>query len=278
MKRCLPLVASFVALFGATPIAQSASPAALDTAGRNNAFAADLYAQLNKAAAAKNLFLSPYSISAALAMTAQGARGKTADQMDQVLHIGPDFQSGMAEITTALNPKDAPFELSVSNALWVDQTYPLALPFVDDCRKNYSAAVLGVDFVNNAEAARKTINDAIAAQTHDKIKDLLAPNTVDRSTALVLTDAIYFKGTWETPFPKNATTDQPFHAAGGKDVTVPLMKSPSGTMYGYAETDDAQILALPYLAHRTPNPRSAPGPAPAHGPLPPVVAAPAYSP
>jgi serpin B len=248
MKYRLPVVASFVALFGATPILRAASPAATDTASRNNSFAADLYAQLNRAGTDKNVFLSPYSISAALAMTAQGARGKTADQMNSVLHIGPDFQNGMAEITAGLNPKDAPFELSVSNALWVEQTFHLAVPFVDECRKNYNAAVLGVDFVNNSDAARKTINDSIAAQTHDKIKDLLAPNSVDRSTALVLTDAIYFKGTWETPFPKNATTDQPFHAPGGKDVTVPLMKSPSGTMYGYSETDEAQILSLAYKA------------------------------
>jgi serpin B len=245
MKR-LPLVACFVALFGASPMVRAASPAATDTASRNNGFAADLYAQLTKGNGDKNLFLSPYSISAALAMTAQGAKGKTAAQMDSVLHIGPDYQAGMAEITPALNPKNAPFELSVSNDLWVDRTFPLADSFVADCHKNYDANVTGVDFVTKAEGARNQINSAVAAQTHEKIKDLLPPGSVDSRTALVLTDAIYFKGTWETPFPKNATTDQPFHMAGGRDVTVPLMKSPSSTMYAYGETDDAQLLSLPY--------------------------------
>ena len=227
-------------------MAHAATPAAADTANRNIGFAADLYAQLNKANGGKNLFLSPYSISAALGMTAQGARGKTADQMNKVLNIGGDFQAGMAEITTALNPKGAPFELSVANGLWVDQTFPLAAGFVADCRKNYDAGIVGVDFVRNSEAARKQINTAIAAQTHDKIQDLIPPKAVDSSTALVLTNAIYFKGTWENPFPKDATTDQPFHAVGGKDETVPMMKSPSGAMFAYAETDDAQILSLPY--------------------------------
>jgi serpin B len=263
MNRCLPIVASFVALFGVSPILRAASPAATDTASRNNSFAADLYAQLNKTGAEKNLFLSPYSISAALAMTAQGAKGKTADQMNTVLHIGPDFQTGMAEITQTLNPKNAPFELSVANNLWVDLTFPLAPAFVADCQKNYNAGVTGMDFLTNPDPARRQINTAVAAQTHDKIQDLLPPNSVDRTTALVLTDAIYFKGTWETPFPKNATTDQPFHALGGKDVTVPLMKSPSGTMYGYADTDDAQILSLPYKGAPT-----APPAAGARGPVP----------
>jgi serpin B len=80
MKRHLFLVAACVslALFGASPMVTAASPTATDTASRNNGFAADLYAQLDKTNADTNLFFSPYSISAALGMTAQGARGKTA--------------------------------------------------------------------------------------------------------------------------------------------------------------------------------------------------------
>ena len=166
--------------------------------------------------------------------------------MNKVLNIDNNFQAGMAEITKTLNPKDAPFQLSVANALWVDQTFPLSNQFVDQCKKNYDANVVPVDFVHNAEPARKKINDAIATQTHDKIKDLLPGGSVDSSTALVLTNAIYFKGTWQVPFVKAQTQDQPFHAAGGKDVTVPLMKSPNDSSFPYAETGDAQIVSLMY--------------------------------
>lgn len=93
MRRFLPFVSALVtsAFLGASNIVNAASPTAIDIAGRSNGFAADLYAQLNKTNADKNIFLSPYSISAALGMTAQGARGKTADQMNKVLNIGPDF-------------------------------------------------------------------------------------------------------------------------------------------------------------------------------------------
>ena len=123
MKRYFPIVLSSLTFLGAVPMAHAASQAASDTAGHNNAFAGTLYAQLNKSNADKNLFLSPYSISAALGMTAQGARGTTADQMNKVLNIDNNFQAGMAEITKTLNPKDAPFALSVANALWVDQIF-----------------------------------------------------------------------------------------------------------------------------------------------------------
>ena len=233
-------------------MANAATPTATDTASRNIGFAADLYTQLNKTNSDKNLFLSPYSISAALGMTAQGARGKTADQMNKVLNIGGDFQAGMAEITQELNPKNATFALSVTNGLWVDQTFPLAAGFVGDCKKNYDAGVVGMDFVHNAEGARKQINTAIAAQTHDKIQDLIPQGAVDSTTALVLTNAIYFKGAWVTPFTKQATTDQPFHAADGKDVTVKMMQAPSSANWAYGETDDAQIVSLPYKGAELP--------------------------
>jgi serpin B len=258
MKRRLPAIALTSALCLST-LASAATPVATDTAGRNTAFAADLYTQLDKSNADKNLFLSPYSISAALGMTAQGAKGKTADQMNKVLNVGPDFQTGMAEITQALNPPKAPFELSVSNNLWVDQTFPLADRFVADAKKNYDAGIVNMDFIRNFEPARLQINTAIAAQTRDKIKDLIPSGALTTDTRLVLTNAIYFKGTWQTPFPKDATTDQPFHAPGGKDVKVPLMKAPGETRFGYFETPDFQALSLPYKgaapAGATPNAR-----------------------
>jgi len=53
----------------------------------NSDFAIDLYRQLAKENEGKNLFFSPYSISSALAMTAEGARGETAEQMGSVLRF-----------------------------------------------------------------------------------------------------------------------------------------------------------------------------------------------
>lgn len=147
----------------------------------------------------------------------------------------------------------------MANALWVDQTFPLSADFIADCMKNYDAGVVGVDFVHNAEGARKQVNTAIAIQTHDKIRDLIPAGAVDAGTALVLTNAIYFKGTWENPFPKDSTTDQPFHAAGGNDENVPMMRSPNGAMYAYGETDNAQVLSLPYKGAGTADGASARG-------------------
>ena len=254
MKRYALLMAAALSTVLTSPLRADEAAVTAATTG-NNAFAAELFQQLDKTHADKNLFLSPFSISSALSMTAQGAGKKTFDQMTQVLHFSLPvannglafFQAGMAEISTQLLGTDAkrPYELSVANGLWVDQTFPLSAGFVEASKKNFQAGVNAVDFVHNAQAARKLINDTIASQTHDKITDLIPQGSVDASTALVLTNAIYFKGTWETQFDKKATTDQPFHAPG-KDVDVPMMKSPASSTFAYAETDDVQTLTLPY--------------------------------
>src|SRR5262245_32527402 len=52
----------------------------------NNRFALELYARLTSGQS-ENLFFAPGSLSTALAMTNAGARGQTAEQMAQVLHL-----------------------------------------------------------------------------------------------------------------------------------------------------------------------------------------------
>jgi serpin B len=245
--KCYPLLmaAVFPTLLSQNLPADEAAVKAAATG--NNAFATDLFQQLDKTNADKNFFLAPFSISSALTMTAQGAKAKTLDQMAKVLHLAANSPAGIADINTQLLGSDVkrPYELSVANDLWVDQTFPLAAGFVADAKKNFQAGVTPLDFIHQADASRRLINNAIASQTHDKIKDLLPADSVDATTALILTNAIYFKGTWETQFNKNATTDQPFHAPG-TDVTVPLMRSPNSAAFAYSETDALQTVSLPY--------------------------------
>lgn len=232
--------------------ASTGSPAATQyTSNATTAFAGDLLAALEKDSAGKNLFFSPYSISAALAMTAQGAKGNTRDQMIKTLHLSDmnTYRLAMASVQrlNSTGPDDKrPFQFSVANALWVDKTFPLQEDYVAAVKKDFSAEVNAVDFLTGAEAARQQVNAWVETQTHEKIKDLLPAGSVDKATAMVLTNAIYFKGAWMTPFTPSATSDQPFHVDGTHDVTVPLMQGPSGTFLKYLETDDFQAVSLPY--------------------------------
>ena len=74
-----------VAVLAALPAAAEKPQGPPSIVEGNNDFAFDLYAQLAKKDG--NLFFSPYSISAALAMTSAGARNQTLAEMEKALHF-----------------------------------------------------------------------------------------------------------------------------------------------------------------------------------------------
>lgn len=213
----------------------------------NNAFAADLYKKLAETQKGNVLF-SPYSARTALAMTYAGARGQTAEEMRKTLHFTlPDDRLHPACGATAhqlRGGKDRQYELNVANSLWGQKGFPFQPEFLDLTRRNYAAGFREADFVTNSEAARQEINGWVEEQTKDRIKELLKPRTLDERTRLVLVNALYFKGKWAQPFDAQQTADDQFRAAPGQTVPVRMMRQSGEFRYG--ETDDAQILYLPY--------------------------------
>jgi serpin B len=113
--------------------------------------------------------------------------------------------------------------------------------------KYYGGKAANVDFVTETEKTRQTINSFIEEQTRDKIKDLIPKNAINPLTRLVLTNAIYFKGTWEWEFDKGDTKDRPFYITPDNPVDVPMMyMEPDKAELNYLETEDLQVLELPY--------------------------------
>jgi serpin B len=228
----------------------------------NNRFALQLYQKLHDEKG--NLFLSPYSISTALAMTYAGAHGATEEQMARTLclpvskEIVEKLKAGQAPMSPEqlaqvfgrtiqdLNKRGGgdKYELRIANALWGQTDYEFLPAFVGLVEKQYGGALRNVDFVAAAEQARQTINAWVARQTNDKIRDLIAPGTLDAMTRLVLTNAIYFKGNWASQFEKDRTQDQPFTLLDETKTQVPMMNQE--TRFGYAETDALQALEMPY--------------------------------
>ena len=213
----------------------------------NNAFAFDLYARLKDADG--NLFFSPFSVSTALAMTFGGARGQTEAQMAEVLHFDLPQErlhaafGAFSELWSA-GDDERPYQLSVANALWLQQGMTLLDAFLELTKAHYGAGLRKVDFVNATEQARQTINAWVEQQTQGKIKDLLKPGIVDPATSLVLTNAIYFKGTWQLQFDQKNTADAPFTIAPGGQVQVPMMHQKGDFAIGRG--DGVRLLELPY--------------------------------
>lgn len=213
----------------------------------NNAFALELYAKL--AERQGNLFFSPYSISSALAMAYAGARGRTAQQMADVLHFElpqEKLHSAFAGLKDQLGKDDTQsgYELSVANALWGQKGYRFLEEFIELNRKYYGAGLNEVDFVKAAEAARQRINAWVEKQTRGKIKDLIQRSVLGPLTRLVLTNAIYFKGFWASQFDKDRTKDEPFMVTQDKKVEAALMNQKG--RFKYYEQGAFQMLQLPY--------------------------------
>ena len=217
-------------------------------AAGNQAFAADLHAQLRSRSG--NFAYSPASISMALAMTYAGARGTTADQMRRTMHFDvlpdADLHAGFATLLSTWNdPAEQDYELRVANRLFGDATMTYHAPFLAVTRDTYGAPLEEVDFIGAFEPARAHINAWVAGQTRDRIRNLLPPGSLDSDTRLVLTNAVYFKGRWESRFETRATRDATFVLADGREVQVPTMHQTA--TFDHAAVDGVQVLQMPYV-------------------------------
>ncbi|MGH3316644.1 MAG: serpin family protein [Nocardioidaceae bacterium] len=220
------------------------------------AFTVDLYRRM--AAAPGNLVCSPYSVAVALAMTRNGAGGRTADEMDQVLHsAGPDrFNAGMNTLVQQLEHRagthplftgeNSELVLDAANSLWGQQGVRWQQPFLDTLGEHYGAGMRQVDYSTNPEQAAQLINDWISGATRGKIPQLIAPGVLDTLTRLVLVNAIYFKAAWLEPFEPALTRQHPFTTSDGSIVEVDMMGE---TLHraGFTFGEGWRAARLPYV-------------------------------
>jgi serpin B len=254
MKLQTTLSFSTVLLALATAAPANQAPAATDPgalAAGNQQFAVDLYQQVRQQPG--NLVFSPYSISTALAMTYAGARGQTATEMAVTLHFPgaqAELPAGFAALAKQLNAAQqaSGAEFVLANSLWCQRDFPLSDSFLQVARRDYLARVESVDFVNHPGAAARDINTWVEQQTRDRIKDLIPPSAITPLTRLILANAIYFKGRWQTQFNPKATQPGPFHLTADRAVTVPLMQQKARARL--AQLDGVKLLELPYRGEK----------------------------
>ncbi|MBE0540220.1 MAG: serpin family protein [Verrucomicrobia bacterium] len=214
----------------------------------NIAFALDLYQQLK--ASEGNLFFSPHSLSAALAMTYTGARGQTEEEMAKTLHFNlPPSKLpaafGALDRRLAEIGSEKQVALKVANSLWAQSDYSFTESFLNLNRRHFGAEVALVDFARQTESTRRQINSWVAGKTADKITEVVAPGVLSPMTRLVLCNAIYFKGDWARRFDPSATKEADFYAAHQRIVKVPLMYQRLN-LKGRELKDGLSLFELPY--------------------------------
>jgi serpin B len=219
-----------------------------DAVAVNNRFAFDLYAHVRQADAG-NLAFSPASLTPALMMVSAGARGETCDEIAKVLRLPyteaqmrPAFHDFLGRLTAPGQKAEQP--LSMANRLWGQAGLPFEPDFIRVAETAYRSGLQTVKFQSDPAAARREVNAWVTEQTRGKVTDLLSPEAVNTETRLILTNAIYLKAEWESPFPSDHTRDATFHLDKDRPVSVPMMVQRA--TFPLAVGDDADVLELPY--------------------------------
>lgn len=221
-------------------------------AGADTAFGTELLQQLRQATAG-NLAISPASIATALQMAYVGARGQTATEMASALHLNGMSPQQAAAAASRLLGELAPLAqdkdelLDLVNSVWVQTRLPLTPAYDAMMRTGFGAALRRTNF-GQSEHARQAINASVAEATRQKILDLIMPGQITGDTRLVLTNAVYMKAKWESPFEPGQTTARQFHRPDGTTRDVPTMAQ-TGEL-DYSDGAGYQAVRMPYLGGR----------------------------
>merc|ERR1711970_1686451 len=180
-----------------------------------------------------NLIISPFSVSAVLAMLSAGAQGSTLEQIRSGLSFPAQasLMLGYQDTIPALRSTQN-FTLEAANTVFAMKDFSVLPEFQESLHRSFHASMQSLDFGDSQLAARM-INNWVEKMTMDKIKHLISADMLNALTRLVLVNAIYFKGDWEAKFDQKLTKDQDFSVSPSDTVTVEMMRQERKFQWAY---------------------------------------------
>ena len=189
----------------------------------SNTFNTKLFEQIGRKTNS-NIILSPFSVEMVMGMVLSGAKGETDKQIrsGSSLPNNEYLLPGFNNILNAMNiAGNTNFTLQAANRLYIRNDLTVLSSFLETNRKYYMAVPEQIDF-KNEEVARGQINSWVEEQTKNKIKDLIPEGLITPNTALVLVNALYFKGDWDNKFDNSSTYKQKFYTSDRKTIQVDM--------------------------------------------------------
>jgi serine protease inhibitor len=192
----------------------------------------------------ENVFISPISISMALAMTLNGARGETYDQMRETLRLnGMDTEEineafeSLIELLTTVDPK---VTMRIANSIWYEEGLLVEEDFLERVRSSYNASVEQLDFMDPASV--DVINNWVDTHTEGLIEEII--DEIPPEMVMYLINAIYFKGDWLRQFDADETRQADFYLETGETIQVDMMRQEE--RFATYFSNDVQMIELPY--------------------------------
>lgn len=210
----------------------------------DHSFSIDVFKEVVDKDTSENVFISPLSISIALGMTLNGAKGETFEEMRETLAFHDlnlsEINEGYKYLIEQLTTADPKVQLEIANSVWNKLGFEVEEEFMEALREYFDAEARELDFSD--PAAVDTINGWISDKTHDKIPkvlDQIPPNVV-----MYLINAVYFNGSWKYEFDPEVTNEQQFYLEDGESVQAELMNQQNS--FAHYVSDEVQMIDLPY--------------------------------
>ena len=209
-------------------------------------FGINLFNEIASENTADNVVISPVSASIALAMTANGAKGRTLSQITEALGLN-DFSKDalnryFCKTVNTLMREDESCSTKIANSAWVNEYFSMKEAFRDSLVVNYDAEIENVDFGSMETAG--IINRWVKEHTGGLIEKMV--DETDGNIALMLINALYYSGRWEFSFNED-DVKATFHAVDG-DKTCTMLNVRE--TFNYYEDDEYQVLELGYANGR----------------------------
>nr|CAH7736634.1 unnamed protein product [Callosobruchus chinensis] len=210
-----------------------------------------------------NIVFAPVSVTVALALVLLGAKGKTFEEVSNVMGLaaGVDIQGKSLVVHEHLNiildklskTADLNQQLSVASAIFVQKEYPIRSLYKQTAENIYKSEVLNVDFKHDVNKATQLMNAWVTDRTEGKITSILNEPPID-TTKVIIASALYFKALWEHPFFDGMTTRKPFYTNGrNAPATMEVEMMANGGSFPYYKDPNlkCEILGLPYKGNAT---------------------------
>ncbi|XP_062589283.1 serpin B6-like [Saccostrea cucullata] len=245
-SACFAILLMYSALHEVTtnePAFQNANTAKAFTKA-NREFMLSLLKQLPSES---NVFFSPFSISMALAMVHLGAGAETLEEMNQVLHfgrLGKDVYSVYGMYLGFLSAAAENNTVETANRIYQSMRFIAEKSFLHSSARYFNATVESLDF-SKSEMSRRKINSWVSQQTENKIRNLIPAGVLNSRTLMVLVNAIYFKGIWNSKFKGELTTKMEFRNGKAKFMTD-MMYQKEYFKICHVSSLKLDVLELPY--------------------------------
>ncbi|OQB23576.1 MAG: Serpin (serine protease inhibitor) [Firmicutes bacterium ADurb.Bin182] len=208
----------------------------IDISGEEDAVAVQDFAVrlfLKSAKDGKNTLISPLSVLSALAMTANGAEGKTLSQMEEVFGLTVrDLNEYLYAYIKTL-PAGDKYKLSIANSIWFkdDKSFTVSPDFLQANADYYGAGLYKAPFDNTT---LRDINNWVEDSTDGMIRDIL--DRIPEEAVMYLVNAIAFDAEWENVFYDHQVRGGVFTKEDGTEQEAEMMYC---TEHQYLEDTDA---------------------------------------